>query len=164
MTLDEIFETRVQPEPNTGCWLWTGNVRRDGYGRISIAHNRQELAHRLFYEQSVGPIPPGLQIDHLCRQRSCVNPRHLEVVTQQINLSRGYFGTKTHCPRGHEYTEKNTYKAKTKVGVGITRKCRACHIARQSERQKTDSEVQRRKKRWRDRHRFIHSISPADPP
>lgn len=70
-----------------GCWLWLGAVNHDGYGVISV-NNKIERAHRLSYEQHIGQIPEGLQIDHLCRQRSCVNPSHLEPVTRAENNRR----------------------------------------------------------------------------
>ena len=88
------------------CWIWQG--KKDyGYGRVGMngTHHR---AHRLIYEALKGPIPEGLQLDHLCRNRSCVNPNHLEPVTGAQNCRRG-IGSKTHCKHGHEFTEENTY-------------------------------------------------------
>ena len=79
------IESRYTVDPDTGCWNWTGGKTTPGYGRIG----RDQYAHRFFYEQAVGPIPPGLVIDHLCRNPSCVNPQHLEPVTQQTNTRRG---------------------------------------------------------------------------
>src|SRR3990172_4211550 len=85
---DSWFGVRYIPEPNTGCWLWAGNLDTPGYGQISSL-GRKVLAHRLSYIFLRGPIPRGLQIDHLCRVRSCVNPDHMELVTSRENASRG---------------------------------------------------------------------------
>lgn len=91
------------------CWIWQGAQsgpdapRGMGYGLATYEGKRQQ-AHRVSYQVFVGPIPDGLQIDHTCRQRMCVNPDHLEPVTQQENLLRGVLA-RTHCKRGHEYAE-----------------------------------------------------------
>jgi hypothetical protein len=113
------------------CWLWTGTKSDTGYGNIYIDGSKQ-LAHRVAYELLVGPIPEGLDLDHLCRIRACVNPDHLEPVTRRENCLRGrrskllQRGTdtnarKTHCPKGHPYDEANTSIR------GGRRHCRACH-------------------------------------
>ena len=91
------------PEPNTGCWLWLGGLSGSGY-----AHLANKAVHRLMYEREVGPIPTGLDLDHLCRQRSCINPAHLEPVTRRENLMRGPTvparnAMKTTCRNGHPY-------------------------------------------------------------
>uniref|UniRef100_A0A5Q5BL12 HNH endonuclease n=2 Tax=unclassified Mycobacterium TaxID=2642494 RepID=A0A5Q5BL12_MYCSS len=75
-------------DTNTGCWLWNRKRRKDGYGRKSIDHSREIPAHRWVYEQHVGPIPDGLEIDHLCNNPPCVNPGHLEPVTHVENMLR----------------------------------------------------------------------------
>jgi hypothetical protein len=87
VTTYDRFIQKYVPEPNTGCWLWTGYVDRHGYGQFKGA--KQGSAHRWSYEYHAGPIPEGLQLDHLCRVRSCVNPAHLEPVTCRVNVSRG---------------------------------------------------------------------------
>jgi HNH endonuclease len=99
----------------TGCWIWQRKcMKRDRYGLMTVA-KRTRLAHRVAYEAFVGPIPDGLQLDHLCRNRPCVNPAHLEPVTSRENVLRSPIAqaalnaAKTHCPRGHEYTSENTY-------------------------------------------------------
>ena len=90
---------------DTGCWLWIGKTRKDGYGVLSL-FGGFGYAHRVSYELLVGPIPDGLVIDHLCRIRCCVNPDHLEPVTSRENLARspltwkGTTSRRTHCPQG----------------------------------------------------------------
>ncbi len=108
----ERSESFVMPEPNTGCWLWMGSVRHPGYGRFSIKRVPVS-AHRYSYEQHKGPIPEGLVLDHLCRQPSCVNPDHLEPVTNRENVLRGLSATRigrAHCKHGHKMTPENTYQ------------------------------------------------------
>jgi len=124
----ERFEAKFIPEPNSGCWLWFG-ASSDGYGYIGCG-GRNRLAHRVSYEIHRGPIPEGLELDHLCRLHCCVNPDHLEAVTCKVNIGRGLTGEtarrrqmdKTHCPKGHPYDETNTIWRETKYG----RWCRAC--------------------------------------
>ncbi len=128
----ERFERFVSPEPNSGCWLWTGNTAPGGYGMFSPANSRNYQAHRFSYEQFKGPIPKGLEIDHKCRVRCCVNPDHLEAVTRRINLMRStnfvaVNGAKTHCKRGHELNAHNVRI--TKIGGRSCRICMAAHQA-----------------------------------
>lgn len=101
-------------EDARGCWIWDAYVGTNGYGRFSV-DNRGALAHRWSYEYHISEIPEALVLDHLCRNRSCVNPWHLEPITQRVNIERGltpvpHNRLKTHCPRGHEYTEENIYR------------------------------------------------------
>jgi hypothetical protein len=107
------------------CWLWTASQRGNGYGQFTV-NGKGVSAHRFAYELMIGPIPEGLDLDHLCRARACVNPAHLEPVTNAENILRGTCppainARKTHCPRGHEYTPENTY-----VNPAGGRECRAC--------------------------------------
>lgn len=109
--------------PDGGCWRWTGAFQNAGYGQYG---KPPVLAHRWAYELHVGPIATGLVIDHLCRNRWCVNPKHLEVVTLAENILRGESlpaknKRKTHCPKGHPYDDENTYF--TSQGWRICRSC-----------------------------------------
>jgi len=90
----EWFDAKWTPEPNTGCWLWTASTNKNGYGQFRFGSQvdgtrTMVLAHRWAYEHLVGPIPEGLQLDHLCRAPWCVNPEHLEPVTNRENTVRG---------------------------------------------------------------------------
>lgn len=108
-----------------GCWNWGGTVMKNGYGYLHVS-GKNVRAHRWSYEHHVGPIPDGLVIDHLCRNKLCVNPEHLEPVTPGENVRRGLRGIlRTHCAQGHEMTEENTYMA-SKVGGYTQRVCRTC--------------------------------------
>lgn len=115
-------------EPTGFCWNWIASRDSSGYGQIGI-DGRPVKAHRVAYELLVGPILAGLVIDHLCRNKSCVNPDHLEPVTQKINVRRAS-AVKTHCLRGHEYTEENTYLQ------GERRSCLTCRRAAERRRQR----------------------------
>lgn len=127
------FESKFTPEPNTGCWLWHGNIAHTGYGSLTV-RRRPYLAHRMSFELYRGEITPGLQIDHLCRVRSCVNPDHFELVTIRENVLRGEGITarnkrKTECPLGHAYAGENLRT--TKEGF---RQCKLCQLNRERSR------------------------------
>ena len=116
----------------SGCWLWDGLLNIGGYGRYwpKRGDRHYKMAHRVAYEAAKGPIPRGLQLDHLCRVRRCVNPAHLEVVTNRQNVLRGVGTTaqnarKKSCNRGHPLNGKNLY---THPRNGF-RRCVTCHRA-----------------------------------
>ena len=116
-------------EKTDDCWLWTGALTGGRYGN-AIVNGKNVPAHRAAYEELVGPIPEGLELDHLCFVTNCVRPDHLEPVTGAENKRRAGART-THCPKGHEYTPENTY-VRTR-GNG-RRQCRECHRLEMAER------------------------------
>lgn len=129
------FWSKVDKRGETDCWVWLGGTSRSGYGYFYFTSVKRVVsAHRFAYELIVGKIPPDMTIDHLCRNRSCVNPAHMEVVTRGENVLRGTGITaknllKTHCPKGHPYSLENTYV------MGKRRVCRTCHREKQRIRQ-----------------------------
>lgn len=134
-SLMDRWKLRVQQDEATGCWVWIGARWPRGYGKLSMPGTQKRVAaHRWGYEQLVGSIPDGMELDHLCRNHSCVNPAHLEPVSHVENVRRGVAGevnggrnrAVTHCPKGHPYDAANTYKRPDgKPG----RNCRACSRA-----------------------------------
>ena len=128
---EQRFWLRVNKSED--CWNWTGSLNVGGYGHWQPTKGTTSMAHRYSYEQIVGPIPEGLVLDHLCRNRSCVNPEHLEPVTQRVNNLRGigFAATRaaqTHCKWGHEFTLENTYVTKRNQRYCIA--CRQANSAR----------------------------------
>jgi hypothetical protein len=125
-----------------GCWEWVAAKNRDGYGLVAVQSNTASghttlQAHRVVYELFVGPIPDGMQIDHLCRNPGCVRPDHLEPVTHKENMARAVWPNrwKTHCHRGHAFDETNTYWRKDRPGM---RGCKTCNnLTRRISRRKT---------------------------
>lgn len=122
--LPDSFMSKVRK--TDGCWLWIAGTTK-GYGAAYI-NGRQRPAHRVVYEALVGEIPLGLDLDHLCRNRQCVNPAHLEPVTRRENLLRSPItltskkAAQTQCVRGHDFTPENT-----RIAANGTRHCKACH-------------------------------------
>jgi len=117
----------VRPELGP-CWIWNGSLTRDGYGKIKRSSHIGgiTLAHKVPWEALHGEVPPGLQLDHLCRVRHCVNPAHLEMVTPRVNNERSFSPSalnakKTHCQNGHVLTLDNTYIYKSGA-----RNCKIC--------------------------------------
>jgi len=133
-TVEERFWPKVNK--TISCWLWTAKKSR-GYGHLRVG-NTFRSAHRISYEWSKGPIPDGLQIDHLCQVRACVNPAHLEAVTARTNLFRSDTpaarnAAKTHCPQNHPYDDINGYKW---GGLRYCKTCRKHRAARWYQQQK----------------------------
>jgi hypothetical protein len=112
------------------CWIATRKLNKAGYVYVTV-NGKSVRAHRYMWEQLRGPIPEGMELDHLCREKRCVNPQHLEPVTHLENCRRGLGGhnnrSKTHCAKGHEYTEANTYHDSK------GRQCRTCRAQRDIE-------------------------------
>lgn len=132
----ERVKSKVATDSN-GCWIWQGYVQANGYAKIGVKLNGKHVmryAHRVMYEETVGPVPEGLDLDHLCRVRRCVNPEHLEPVTRSENLLRGDAGIyarqvtakKTHCKHGHPLSGDNLY---TPPGTN-KRHCKECNRQR----------------------------------
>lgn len=124
---------KVTPVNPSGCWEWTGPTNPLGYGLINSGPTGRRSTHRASYAFFVGPIPEGLVLDHLCRNRRCANPAHLEAVTCAENLRRGvgFAATnarKTHCVNGHEFDDKNTIHRRD------GRRCRECRNAQDRSR------------------------------
>jgi hypothetical protein len=118
-TIRDYLSEHTDISDATGCWLWGGHIDKRGYGRL-----RGKGAHRLTYQEFVGPIPDGLDLDHLCRVTACVNPQHLEPVTPIENIRRRSAAYKA-CKHGHEFTPENTYRHSGR------RHCRTCQRERQ---------------------------------
>lgn len=105
------------------CFIWVAGVSNVGYGKFQL-DRRTRLAHRVAYELIHGEIPHGLTVDHLCRNKRCVNVMHMELVTLRENIQRKVFTPRTHCSKGHEFTKDNTY---TYYKTKNSKKCRRCH-------------------------------------
>lgn len=133
-SVEERFAAYVDPQ-ESGCWNWTGELGPGGYGRLQV-DGRRVAAHRWSYEHHVGPIPEGLVVDHLCGNRGCVNPEHLEPVTQRENLMRAPTlqaanAAKTHCKHGHLLSPDNVERT-----ANGNRQCRTCRRRRAREYQR----------------------------
>ena len=131
-SLPTKFWQQVDINFSSGCWIWTGVHFDSGYARYrNKSLSSSERAHRVVYETLVGPIPNGLVLDHLCEIKDCVNPMHVEPVTDSENLHRSGITNnsinraKTHCIKGHEFTRENTIIARN----GTKRVCRTCQLA-----------------------------------
>lgn len=138
-----------------GCWEWAGNLSKDGYSKIWGTGG-----HRISYQAYVGPIGMGLDIDHLCRNRKCINPEHLEPVTRKENFIRGdnisalkrKAADRTHCRKGHELTKENIY-IKPSDGARLCRKCRG--IEWRENRIENKDRINARKREWRKEWRKL---------
>jgi len=116
-----------------GCWLWPGQKTLAGYGQMRTGPGQRDYTHRISYRLLVAPIPEGTEIDHLCRNRLCYNPEHLEAVTHRENVARGeapgaVARAKNRCKRGHDMSDAYVRKA-----TGH-RRCRTCELASQAAR------------------------------
>jgi hypothetical protein len=145
-TAAERFWEKVRGGDVETCWLWTGAKvgPANGYGSFIVAWPAKTVAHRWAYEQLIAPVPPGLDLDHLCRNRSCVNPWHLDPVTRKVNLNRGIHANaaKTQCRSGHAFTEVNT-----RINSRGSRECREC--------------IRIRSRGYRATKRLARSMQPA---
>ncbi len=162
MNEHQRFIGKIKKDNNTGCWNWIS--KNGGYGTFS-AHGKPVPAHRFSYEYHREKIPKGMVVDHLCKNTSCVNPDHLEIVTQSENLLRGNTLTaenakRTHCKQGHEFTKENTLTAFGKTGRP-SRKCKKCsYQARKNWTKKNYKHVLAKNKIWgaeyrkRKKHEF----------
>lgn len=130
--------SRVHVNTTTGCWEWIGPLTGVGYSQISLGRSFF-LAHRVMYTEFRGPIPGVLTIDHLCRNKRCINPWHMEAVTHAENNFRGNSNSarkrrQTHCNQGHEFTPENTY-----IHKNGNRACRECNRLRAERRRNKSS-------------------------
>lgn len=132
------FWEKIDKVSTAPCWKWLGLHHPKGYARTGSKMLGTRIAHRVTYLIMRGEIPKGLELDHLCRNRGCVNPDHLEAVTHEVNVQRGISGEvararqkgKTHCKWGHPYSQENTIIKKTGA-----RGCHTCTLTRQRLRQ-----------------------------
>lgn len=140
-SLCQRFLSKIELSPDSSCWLWSGYLKPNGYASMYVNDSaRKEYAHRVAYELFKCPIPDGMDIDHLCRVRHCVNPDHLEAVTRKVNVGRSPImgnprnKNATHCIRGHELSGENLY-----VKPNGRRICRTCRRLRQKARKEAES-------------------------
>lgn len=124
-TIEQRLRLHRRIKRSSGCWIWTGALGDSGYGRLAL-NRKLHYVHRLSYETFVGPIPDGLQIDHLCRNRACFAPSHLEPVTCRVNVLRGESPgarsrRRTHCGKGHDFAEHGVERNGRRI-------CRTCKI------------------------------------
>jgi hypothetical protein len=155
-TLPPRLREKVRADSQDGCWEWVAGRNDQGYGSVRW-DGKTHRAHRLVYELLVGPVPDGLMCDHLCRVRHCVNPAHIELVTNRENILRGESWTarnarKTHCPKCHQpYAHVNRARAQQRI-------CNPCRYARDAERYATDPVARERRRTYnRERSRALRA-------
>jgi hypothetical protein len=151
LTTEQIgrFWERIDVHQPAGCWEWRGAQIKGGYGQFATFRHGGFMAHRVAYELLIGPIAQGMQLDHLCRNRLCCNPDHLQPVSAMVNTHRGHGpagenAKKTHCKNGHAFTPENTFYFPSQHG---RRTCRTCWQARSASASSRESA----RRRWHDR-------------
>lgn len=131
-------------ESDSGCWIWTGQLDESGYGKFKMRGRRSTGSHRASWLVYRGDIPEGLVVDHLCRNRACVNPWHMDLVTVRVNTRRGEMAGRvghakdTHCKNGHPFSGANLYVYRERSGY-VRRVCIECR--------------RRRSRAWKDKSR-----------
>ncbi len=143
-SVEQRLEIHAKKDNETGCWIWNGSRCKDGYGTVSfVVHGKKiYLAHRMTYLHFVGEIPDETEIDHICKNRACVNPDHLRAVSHQENIDNGDYKTthrnrvKTRCKRGHELSGENLFIAKNG-----SRQCKECRNSRDKGRPRHGKKV-----------------------
>lgn len=161
MDIQERFWSKVNKQTDSGCWKWTAFIYQ-GYGRFRIGRGIVQ-AHRWAWEQVHGPVPEGLELDHLCRNTACVNPDHIEAVTHRENALRGFHpNVQTHrtkvCKRGHEISGDNAYPLKDG-----RQRCFACHRTGANRWRDTHREQSNKRRNERDRQRRALRRSVSQP-
>lgn len=124
MNVKDRFNKKIIIDKESGCWIWQAAISPKGYGQFYFKGSMR-MAHRCAYEIFKEPVSESLTIDHLCRNRACVNPDHLEAVPHVVNVRRGEPYNKTKCKHGHEYTPENTYFSPKGY-----RFCKTCRLAK----------------------------------
>lgn len=140
--------------PTTACWLWAGQIKENGYGTFHLFRGKKVYAHRYMYEAYRGPIPEGLQIDHLCRVKNCVNPWHLEPVTAAENLRRSRVARgvtrKVRVKTGHKKKDRCDCGSEYRIAPNGKKRCNPCSNRRQKEARKDPVKRERQYARSRE--------------